>query len=68
MKITIELSRSKETREIHLKKGSTVKEVLKKINIKPDTIIVIRKDEPIPIDEELINGERLKILEISSSG
>jgi len=68
VKITIELSRSKETREIDLKKGSTVKEVLKKINIKPDTIIVIRKDEPIPIDEELINGERLKILEISSSG
>jgi len=66
--ITIKISRTNETKTINLKTGSTVQDVLTKINMKPDTLIVINKNNPIPIDQELKNGEELTILQVSSGG
>ncbi len=68
MNITIKISRTNETKTINLKTGSTVQDVLTKINMKPDTLIVINKNNPIPIDQELKNGEELMILQVSSGG
>ena len=68
MKIKVKISRTNETIEVNLENGGTVQDILKKINLKPDTIIVINKDRPIPIDEEINNGEELTILQVSSGG
>jgi sulfur carrier protein ThiS len=68
MEITIKLSKSKRTKRIDLKKGSTVEEVLEKLKIKPDTVVVISKDKPIPIDYQIKNIEELTILQVSSGG
>jgi sulfur carrier protein ThiS len=68
VKIKVKLSRSNETREINLESGSTVEDVLNKINLKPDTVIVINKFKPIPIDDEIKDGEELTILQVSSGG
>ena len=65
MKITIKLSRSNKTREIDLKTGSTVEDILKKINLKPDTVIVMNKYKPIPVDDEIKDEEELTILQVS---
>jgi sulfur carrier protein ThiS len=66
--ITIKISRTNEIKTINLTPGSTVQDVLTKINMKPDTLIVINKNSPIPIDQELKNGEELTILQVSSGG
>lgn len=68
MKIKIKLSRTNETKEIKIEKGSTINDVLKKINLKPDTIIVMDKDTPLPIDDELNDGQELTIIQVSSGG
>ena len=68
MEITIKLSRSKRTKRIDLKKGSTVEEVLEKLKIKPDTVVVISKDKPIPIDYQVKDVKELTILQVSSGG
>ena len=68
MNITIKISRTNEIKTINLETGSTVQDVLTKINMKPDTLIVINKNNPIPIDQELKNGEELTILQVSSGG
>jgi len=68
VKIKIKLSRTNETKEIELQKGSTVNEVLKKINLKPDTIIVINNDKPVPVDEKVEDGQEFTIIQVSSGG
>jgi len=68
MNIKVKISRTNETKEISLEKGLTVEDLLKKINLKPDTVIIINKSKPIPIDEEVKDGEELTILQVSSGG
>ena len=68
MEITVKLSRSKRTKTIDLKKGSTAEEVLEKLKIKPDTVVVMINDKPIPIDHQIKNVEELTILQVSSGG
>ena len=68
MKIKVKLSRTNETREINIEKETTVGDLLKKINLKPDTLIVMNKDLPIPIDNVLKEGQELTIIQVSSGG
>jgi sulfur carrier protein ThiS len=68
MKVTVKISRTKETKTIDLNNGSLVQDVLKKINMKPDTLIVMNKSSPIPIDTELNGGEELTIIQVASGG
>ena len=68
MKIKVKISRTNETKEISIETGSTVEDVLKKINLKPDTVIIINKSKPIPIDDEIKDGEELTVLQVSSGG
>ena len=68
MNIKVKISRTNETKEISLERGLTVEDVLKKINLKPDTVIIINKSKPIPIDEEVKDGEELTIIQVSSGG
>ena len=53
---------------INLEKGSTVEHLLKKIKIKPDTIIVMSNNKPIPIDDILKNNQELTIIQVASGG
>jgi len=68
MKIKIKLSRTNENKEIELQTGSTVNDVLKKINLKPDTVIVMSNDKPVPVDEEVVDGQDFTIVQVSSGG
>ena len=68
VKIKIKIPRNKQLKEITIEKGSTVEDLLKKINIKPDTIIVMNKNQPIPSDDFLNEGQELTILHVSSGG
>ena len=68
MKITVKFQRSNETKQIELKTGSTANELLKKVDVKPDTVIVMSNSKPVPIDDELSDGQEITILQVSSGG
>ena len=68
MKITVKISRSNELQRIDLKSGSKVQDVLTELNMKPDTLIVMKENIPIPIDNVLKGGEELTIIQVSSGG
>ena len=68
LKITVKLSRSNQKKEFNFKSGSTVQELLQQINLKPDTVIVMNKEKPVPIDEILVDGQSLTIIQVSSGG
>ena len=68
MQIKVKISRTKETKKINIKTGSTVEDVLKKINLKPDSVIIMNKNKPTPVDDEIKDGEEITILQVSSGG
>jgi sulfur carrier protein ThiS len=68
VKISVKLSREKEKKEIDIKDGSTVMDLLKELNLKPDTLIVLNNDLPIPVDDLLKDKQNLSIILVSSGG
>ena len=68
MKIKVKLSRNSTIKELNLETKSTVEDLLKKIGLKPDTLIVMNKGAPIPIDNILKDGQELTIIQVSSGG
>lgn len=68
MKINVKMTKTGETKKIVLEKGSTVGDLLKKIKVKPDTIIVISKDKPIPVDDVLNEDQEILIIKVASGG
>lgn len=68
MKITVKIKRKNETKHVELKEQSTIQELLEKINIKPDSVIVMSQNKPVPIDDTLVDGQELTILQVASGG
>ena len=66
--IRVKFSRTNQTQKIEIKENSTVDDLLKKMNLKPDTVIVMEKDKPIPMTDILANDQELTILQVSSGG
>lgn len=65
MKITVE----REGREeIVLPDGASPLDVLVRFSLLPDAHIVLREGVPIPVDEELREGDALKIIKVASGG
>jgi len=68
VEIKANILKTKEMRKINLEKGSTVEYLLKKINLKPDTLIVMSNNKPIPIDDILNNNQEITIIQVASGG
>jgi len=69
MRIKVALYPEKNNLDLEIKsENATVLDVLAKLNIKPDTVIVIRENKPIPIDEDINDGDKLKIIKVASGG
>ena len=68
MKITVKILPENSTKEIDLKSGSKVYDLLKKIQLRPDALIVLKDNMPIPVDDILGEGQELSILQVASGG
>jgi sulfur carrier protein ThiS len=54
--------------EMEIKKGETVKMVLKRLHLRTDAVIVVRGTTPIPMDDILEDEQELRILQVASGG
>ncbi len=43
-------------------------DLLKKINLKPDNIIILRDNTPVPVDDILTDEQELTIIQVASGG
>ena len=68
MKVRVNLSRENQTKTIEVKEKATSEDVLKQINLKPDTVIIMHNNKPIPIDNELSDNQEITIIQVSSGG
>lgn len=68
MIIRVNISRSDSVKEINIKKGSTIQDLLNELDLLPDTVIVMRDNIPIPIDQVIDGNQELSIIQVSSGG
>ena len=68
MKIKVKISRTNKEKEIQLEKGSTVLDLLNKLMIKPDTVVVMSNKSPVPIDDNLKDKQEITIIQVFSGG
>jgi len=59
---------SNTTKEVKMKKGSTIFHLLQSLELKPDTVIVTRENIPVPIDDIISVDTELKIIQVASGG
>ena len=68
MKIKVRVSNKENFNKIHLEEGSTVEDLLAKLTLKPDTIIVLYKNKPIPYNSDLSDNQEITLIKVSSGG
>ncbi len=68
MKISVKMARTDEIKKIVLEKGSTVGDLLEKIKVRPDTIIAMSDNKPVPVDDILTENQEILILQVASGG
>ncbi len=68
MQINIFIEKENKSRKIELNEDSIAKNLLKKLNINPETVIISRNNELILENEKLKNNDKIKILSVISGG
>jgi len=68
MRITAEMIPGRVTKDVELPEGASGYDLIKSLNLAPDVHILARDDVPIPIDETLRDGERLRVIAVVSGG
>jgi sulfur carrier protein ThiS len=68
MKIKIKILPRNVLQEVDVANGSTVSDLLQKINLKPGAFVVLKNNFPIPVDYILIDDQELCILQVISGG
>jgi len=68
MKIKITQVPKDTTTVIEIKKGETVQNLLKRLHLRSDAVIVVRDSRPIPEDDILEDNQELRILQVASGG
>jgi sulfur carrier protein len=69
MKVTIHLlPAKKEKKVVELDKGASVEQAIRALGLFPDAWIPVREDMPLPLDEQLKDGDVLKLISVVSGG
>ncbi len=68
MRVTVELHPARETRTVDLPDGASGYDLIRSLQFAPDAHLLVRGDIPIPIDEPLHDGERLRVISVVSGG
>ena len=68
MRIRVEMFPAKKETSVDLAAEATGLDLLGALELAPDAHILVRGDVPIPVDEPLADGERLRIISVVSGG
>ena len=68
MKIQVFYDKEKKEKTVEVDKNITVKDLLKKININPVTVIVSKDNNIITEDEKLNDNDKISLISVISGG
>lgn len=68
MKLHVELLPSGERKIMKFPDDASGFDVVSALDLKPDAYLLVRDGQPIPMDEVLKNGDRVKLIKVASGG
>jgi sulfur carrier protein ThiS len=68
LQIKVKRVRTRKTENVKIKEGCKVDDLIEKLDLKPDNLIVMKNNMPVPIDSILSDNQELVIVEVSSGG
>jgi sulfur carrier protein ThiS len=68
MNLTVELFPQRREVSINLPGGSSGLDLMRALRLAPDVHILVRDGSPIAIDEELREGDRVRVIAVVSGG
>ena len=68
MRVEVELFPQRRVTAAELPAGSTGLDLVRSLGLSPDVHIIVRGETPIPIDEVLAEGDRLRVIAVISGG
>ena len=68
MRVIAELFPARETRAVELPEDASGYDLMRQLGLAPDVHLLVRADVPIPIDEKLRDGERVRVISVVSGG
>jgi sulfur carrier protein ThiS len=68
MSVKVMLLPEREKRTVEVGKGADGFALLKALNVNPENVIIVRKDQPIPVDSKIRPGDDLKVVRVVSGG
>jgi len=68
MKVSVELFPQRRETIVELPARSNGRDLMKSLHLAPDVHILTLDDTPIPIDEELREGDRIRVIAVVSGG
>jgi len=68
MRVTAVVLPLRKEEDVELGPHATGLDLVEALRLAPDAHILVRGDVPIPLDEPLVDGERLRILSVVSGG
>jgi len=66
--LRVEVLSNGRTTEHELPDGSTVEDLLSKLNCHPDAYIITKDSKPIPITRKIEDGDKVKLIRVASGG
>jgi sulfur carrier protein ThiS len=68
MSVKVMLLPEREKRTVEVGSRADGFALLKALNLNPENVIIVRKDEPIPVDSKIRPGDDLKVVRVVSGG
>jgi len=68
MKVHVEFIPSRKRKMLKFRNLATGMDLIECLDLNPDAFILVREGKPIPIDEQLKNGDRIKLISVASGG
>lgn len=55
-------------RKVGIKNSSKISDLMERMDINPETVIVLKGDKPVPDTERLKQGDKIRLIDITSGG
>ncbi len=68
MKLRVELFPQGKEMSVELPEGADGMQLMKSLRLAPDVHILLRDNVPVPMDSEMREGDRIKIIAVVSGG
>jgi sulfur carrier protein ThiS len=68
MSVNVLLLPERERRVVEVGKGADGFALVKALGLNPENVIIVRRDQPVPVDTKIRPGDDLKVVRVVSGG